>query len=85
MSAKRILRRLALGLGAALLIAGIGTFLGGHEALHVIISFGNDDPAQREKILGAFKGGTFLAALGAALLGFALPAPSVPAPTPPGQ
>lgn len=77
MTVKTLARRLLLGLGAAMLAASLGAFVIGHESLHVIISFGQDDPAQRDKLLGLFKAGTVAATLGAGLIGVALPRPSV--------
>ncbi|MBI1190234.1 MAG: hypothetical protein GC200_06070 [Tepidisphaera sp.] len=78
MPAKRILRRLAIGLGAAMLVGGLGALFGVHEHIHLIVSFGKDDPALHKQVLDTFKGGVLLASLGAALIGFALPAPSPP-------
>ncbi|MFA6046530.1 MAG: hypothetical protein WC718_16215 [Phycisphaerales bacterium] len=77
MTAKTLARRLLLGLGAAMLAAGLGAFIIGHETLHVVISFGQDDPAQRDKLLGLFKAGAVAFTLGAGLIGIALPRPTV--------
>lgn len=74
---KSWLRRLALGLGAMLTVAGVGVFLIGHELLQTLISFAVEDKTQQENVFKAFGGGVLLAVLGAGLLAAALPRPRV--------
>jgi hypothetical protein len=52
---KPVLRRLGLGLGAALLTAGIVSFAVGHEAVGVVIALGGSSEAGEvaHKALGA--------------------------------
>jgi len=71
---RSIVRRLLLGLGMMLLVAGVGIFLIGHELLRMVISFGVEDEAARENVFKAFGGGVVLCALGAGVLAAALPA-----------
>lgn len=77
MTAKTLTRRLMLGLGAALLVAGLSSFVFVHELVHVLVSFGEEDPAKRQQALGVFKVGGLAATIGAGLIGIALPRPSV--------
>lgn len=83
---KSLIRRLMLGLGAMLLVAGVGVFLVGHELLTTMISFAVEDKTQQENVFKAFGGGVFIAAMGAGLMAAAIPTPRAkpPAgPTPP--
>ncbi|MFZ2873488.1 MAG: hypothetical protein WAZ94_03300 [Phycisphaerales bacterium] len=80
---KSVLRRLAIGLGCLLLVAGVGVFLVGHELMRALIAYAVEDQKQGENAFKAFGGGVFLAAVGAGLLGLALPRPQ-PRPQPPG-
>ncbi|MDX2130727.1 MAG: hypothetical protein SFY69_01585 [Planctomycetota bacterium] len=68
-----VLRRIMLGLGAMLLVAGIGVVLVGQQILHVIVSFGIEEEKARNGAFAAFGGGIFLAAVGAGLLAAAAP------------
>lgn len=70
---KSILRRVALGLGALLVVAGIGSFLYGHEAVRVLLAYPEAADSLKDQAKRAFEGGILLAAVGAGLLGLALP------------
>ncbi len=70
---RSIFRRVAIGAGSMLIVAGIGLYLVGHDALRYVISFNVEDPAAREKVFGAFGAAVFLAAIGAGILMTALP------------
>lgn len=83
---KSILRRLAIGMGCLLLVAGIGVFLIGHELMRALIAYAVEDQKQGENAFKAFGAGVFLAAMGAGLLGLALPrsTPRLQSPPAPG-
>lgn len=80
---KSVLRRLAIGLGCLLFVAGVGVFLVGHELMRALIAYAVEDQKQGENAFRAFGIGVFLAAMGAGLLGLALPGPQ-PRPQLPG-
>ncbi|GEM_PF-6914685 len=82
---KSIFRRLAIGLGCLLLVAGIGVFLVGHELMRALIAYAVEDQKQGENAFKAFGVGVFLAAMGAGLLGLALPRLSTPRDGAPSQ
>lgn len=68
-----VLRRVLLGVGAALLTLGVGVFIIGQQALHVIVSFGVEEEKARNAAFAAFGGGVLMAAFGAGVLAAAMP------------